>query len=75
MRFVPIGVLAALVWPQVLSGPGQSAPRWPVFPGALPELLATALTALVAYRTRSILLPVLAGVGTVVAVRMLTGWG
>lgn len=73
VRFVPVGVLAALIWPHMLAASGGPAPGRPAFPVAWPEVLAAFVTALVAFRARGVLLPVFAGVGTVAALRALAG--
>lgn len=68
LRYVPVGVLAALVVSLLPAAPGQTAA-----PATLPELLAAGLTAAVAIRSRGTLWPVVAGVAAVSILRRLMG--
>lgn len=68
LRFVPAAVLAALVVPAFVYAPGTAEVALDN-----PRLWAGALAVLVAWRTRSVLGTLLAGMGALYALRWLIG--
>jgi branched-subunit amino acid transport protein len=63
LRFVPPAVLAAIVFPEVLVRSGTFDP-WN------PRLIAAALAALMAWRTRSAILAIIAGMAALLALQL-----
>jgi branched-subunit amino acid transport protein len=66
LRFVPPAVLSAIIFPEILIRDGKVALSL-----SNPRLLAGVLAALVAWRTRSMLLTILAGMVTLWVLQLL----
>lgn len=64
LRFIPPAVLSAIIFPELLVQSGQVS-----LSIANPRLLAGLVAALVAWRTRSALLTILVGMGTLLALQ------
>ncbi len=66
LRFLPVAVLSAIVFPQLFLLQGTT------LSSSGPRLLAAALAAIVAWRTRSALWTIIAGMGTLWLLQLLT---
>jgi len=64
LRFIPPAVLCAIIFPELLVQSGQVS-----LSIANPRLLAGVVAALIAWRTRSALLTILVGMGTLLALQ------
>ncbi|MBI5880005.1 MAG: AzlD domain-containing protein [Chloroflexi bacterium] len=67
LRFAPAAVLSAIVLPALFAGVTPSAP-------VNPQLIAGACAILVAWRTRNVLLTVLAGMAVFLLLQQGLGW-
>lgn len=70
LRFVPVAVLSAIILPQTAMRNGTTDLSW-----RNPQLLSAALAILVAWRTRNILLTIVAGMLALLAAQALLGLG
>lgn len=68
LRFVPPAVLSAIIFPEVLRPTGA----WDLSP-TNPRLLAALVAALIAWRTRSALLTIIAGMAVLFMTQALLG--
>lgn len=68
LKYVPPAVLSAIIFPAVLMPGGSLTLDW-----AHPPLLASIVAVLVAWRTRNLLLTIVIGMGTLLALRALLG--
>jgi branched-subunit amino acid transport protein len=68
LRFVPVTVLSAIILPETVSRNGVSALSW-----RNPQLLAAAVAVLVAWRTRNVVLTIVAGMLALLATQALLG--
>ncbi len=66
LRFVPPAVLTAIIFPEVLIRDGQLAP-------ANPRLLAGVVAALVAWRTKNVVLTIVVGMAALITIQILLG--
>lgn len=70
LRFVPVAVLSAIILPETATRNGVTDLSW-----RNPQMLAGALAVLVAWRTRNIMLTILAGILALLAAQALLGLG
>jgi len=68
LRFVPMAVLSAIILPELTSPNGTLFLSW-----RNPQLLAGMLAILVAWKTKNVLLTILAGMLALVAFQLLLG--
>jgi branched-subunit amino acid transport protein len=68
LRFVPAAVLSAIVAPELALRGGALAAPW-----ANPQLLSGALAVAVAWKTRNVVLTILAGMGALLLFQLLLG--
>jgi len=68
LRFVPIAVLSAIILPQLTSPNGTLFLSW-----RNPQLLAGLVAILVAWKTKNVLLTILAGMVALVVIQLLLG--
>jgi branched-subunit amino acid transport protein len=64
LKYVPAAVLTAIIFPEVLLREGQLAPL-------NPRLLAGAVAALVAWKTKNVLLTIVVGMGVLLGLQLL----
>jgi branched-subunit amino acid transport protein len=68
LRFVPVAVLSAIILPELTSPNGTLFLSW-----RNPQLLAGIIAILVAWRTKNVLLTILAGMVALVIIHLLFG--
>jgi branched-subunit amino acid transport protein len=68
LRFVPVAVLSAIILPELTSPNGTLVLSW-----RNPELLAGLVAILVAWKTKNVLLTILAGMAALVIIQLLFG--
>ncbi len=68
LRFVPVAVLSAIILPELTSPNGDLFISW-----HNPQLLAGAVAILVAWRTRNVILTILAGMAALLVLQALLG--
>ncbi len=68
LRFVPLAVLSAIILPETASRNGITDVSW-----RNPQMLAAGLAVLVAWRTRNIMLTILAGILALLTAQALLG--
>ncbi len=68
LRFVPVAVLSAIILPELTNPKGSLFLSW-----RNPQLLAGAVAILVAWRTKNVLLTILAGMGALLIFQLLLG--
>jgi branched-subunit amino acid transport protein len=68
LRFVPAAVLSAIILPELTSPNGTLFISW-----RNPQLLAGAVAILVAWRTKNVLLTILAGMAALVVIQLFLG--
>jgi branched-subunit amino acid transport protein len=68
LRFVPVAVLSAIILPELTSPNNTLFLSW-----RNPELLAGLIAILVAWRTKNVLLTILAGMAALVIIQLLFG--
>jgi len=68
LRFVPVAVLSAIILPELTSPNNTLFLSW-----RNPELLAGLVAILVAWRTKNVLLTILAGMAALVIIQLLFG--
>ena len=68
LRFVPVAVLSAIILPELTSPNGTLFLSW-----RNPQLLAGAVAILVAWKTKNVLLTILAGMAALVIIQLLFG--
>jgi branched-subunit amino acid transport protein len=69
LRFVPAAVLSAIILPELTSPKGTLFLSW-----RNPQLLAGAVAILVAWKTRNVLLTILAGMAALVVFQVVLGF-
>jgi branched-subunit amino acid transport protein len=69
LRFVPAAVLSAIILPELTSPNGTLFLSW-----RNPQLLAGAVAILVAWKTRNVLLTILAGMAALVVFQVVLGF-
>ncbi len=73
LRYVPPAVLAAIIFPELLQPTGMPAGRFVYLSAANLRRWAGLLAALVAWRTRNVLLTIALGMATLWLLQALTG--
>ncbi len=68
LRFVPVAVLSAIILPELTSPNGTLVLSW-----RNPELLAGLVAILVAWKTKNVLLTILAGMAALIIIQLLFG--
>ena len=68
LRFVPVAVLSAIILPELTSPDGTLLLSW-----RNPQLLAGAIAILVAWRTKNVILTIVAGMGALLAFQIVVG--
>jgi branched-subunit amino acid transport protein len=68
LRFVPVAVLSAIILPELTSPNGALNLSW-----RNPQLLAGAVAILVAWRTRNVILTIVAGMAALLVFQVLLG--
>jgi branched-subunit amino acid transport protein len=68
LRFVPVAVLSAIILPELTSPNNMLSLSW-----RNPQLLAGAIAILVAWRTRNVILTILAGMAALVVFKLVLG--
>jgi branched-subunit amino acid transport protein len=68
LRFVPVAVLSAIILPELTSPNGSLFLSW-----RNPQILAGAVAILVAWRTKNVILTILAGMGALLVFQALLG--
>ena len=68
LRFVPVAVLSAIILPELTSPNGALNISW-----RNPQLLAGAVAILVAWKTKNVILTIIAGMAALVVFQMLLG--
>jgi branched-subunit amino acid transport protein len=68
LRFVPVAVLSAIILPELTSPNGSLFISW-----RNPQLLAGAVAILVAWRTRNVILTIVAGMGALLIFQIVLG--
>ena len=68
LRFVPLAVLSAIILPELTSPNGSMFISW-----RNPHLLAGVVTILVAWRTKNVILTILAGMGALLLFQFILG--
>jgi branched-subunit amino acid transport protein len=68
LRFVPVAVLSAIILPELTSPNGSLFLSW-----RNPQILAGAVAILVAWRTKNVILTILAGMGALLVFQVLLG--
>jgi branched-subunit amino acid transport protein len=69
LRFVPVAVLSAIILPELTNPNGSLFLSW-----RNPQLLAGVVAILVAWRTKNVLLTILAGMAALLIVQMFLGY-
>jgi branched-subunit amino acid transport protein len=70
LRFVPVAVLSAIILPELTSPHGTLYLSW-----RNPQLLAGAVAILVAWKTRNVILTIVAGMGALLLFQLVLGMG
>jgi branched-subunit amino acid transport protein len=68
LRFVPVAVLSAIILPDLTSPTGTLFLNW-----RNPQLLAGIVAILVAWKTKNVILTILAGIATLVVFQVMLG--
>lgn len=68
LRFVPVAVLSAIILPELTSPNGDLFLSW-----RNPQLLAGMVAILVAWRTKNVILTIMAGMAALVVLRFVLG--
>ena len=68
LRFVPVAVLSAIILPELTSPNGALNLSW-----RNPQLLAGAVTILVAWRTKNVILTIIAGMAALLVFQAIMG--
>jgi branched-subunit amino acid transport protein len=68
LRFVPVAVLSAIILPELTNPNGSLFISW-----RNPQLLAGAVAILVAWRTRNVILTIIAGMAALLIFQMVLG--
>jgi branched-subunit amino acid transport protein len=68
LRFVPVAVLSAIILPELTNPNGSLFISW-----RNPQLLAGAIAILVAWRTKNVILTILAGMGALLIFQIVLG--
>lgn len=68
LRFVPVAVLSAIILPELTSPNGRIFLSW-----RNPQLLAGAVAILVAWRTKNVILTIVAGMGALLIFQLVLG--
>ncbi len=69
LRFVPVAVLSAIILPELVQRNGALDISW-----HNPQLLSGAVAVLVAWRTRNVLLTIIAGMAALLLLQAALGW-